>query len=310
LSCTEIILRAGCGFDQKVEAAEKTLREKTLKGTLTEREKQHVIRGACTTVNTMKALNSAGSYIKNSFDYALKGDYSKNFNVLGMILNVGIGLIPVVGQAADVRDLSYALTHTKENSTWGNIALIGLALIAFIPLFGDVAKNLKYAKYLGTAGDALKQLDNIGDVARGVSNSTDELADAARKAESKIDEIAEGGTGVVKTPYGDAVQSLGEEAKTVKASIENGGTVYRGGTLGRSNAAEGQFWAPENPLNPGYADRYGVDFSKTDFIIGGKVKPNSNIITRPAPELGSNGGGAIEIVTAPNNVKLDFFYMP
>lgn len=119
-----------------------------------------------------------------------------------------------------------------------------------------------------------------------------------------------GGTGVVKAPYGDAVQSLSKDAKTVKTSIENGGTVYRGGTLGRSNAAEGQFWAPENPLNPGYADRYGVDFSKIDFIIGGKVKPNSNIITRPAPGLGTNGGGAIEMVTDPNNVKLDFFYMP
>jgi hypothetical protein len=153
----------------------------------------------------MKALNSAGSYIKNSFDYALKGDYSKNFNVLGMILNVGIGLIPVVGQAADVRDLSYALTHTKENSTWGNIALIGLALIAFIPLFGDVAKNLKYAKYLGTAGDALKQLDNIGDAARGIANNSDEIADAAKQV---------GGVGEIRPdfyvkPDGVAVPATG-----------------------------------------------------------------------------------------------------
>lgn len=122
--------------------------------------------------------------------------------------------------------------------------------------------------------------------------------------------VVESGKGVIKTPYGEAVQLLSKEAKTVKTNIENGGSVYRGGILGRSYTAKGQFWAPENPLNPGYTDRYGVDFSKIDSIIGGKVKPNSNIITRPAPELGTNGGGEIEMVTDPNNVKLDFFYMP
>ncbi|MPM71801.1 hypothetical protein SDC9_118772 [bioreactor metagenome] len=79
--------------------------------------------------------------------------------------------------------------------------------------------------------------------------------------------ILKGGTGVVKTPYGDAVQSLSKEAKTVKTSIENGGTVYRGGTLGRSNASEGQYWAPENPLNLGHADRYGVDFGKLILLL-------------------------------------------
>lgn len=197
----------------------------------------------------MKALNSAGTYIKNSFDYALKGDYSKNFNVLGMILNVGIGLIPVVGQAADVRDLSYALTHTKENSTWGNIALIGLALIAFIPLVGDAAKNLKYAKYLGTAGDALKQLDNIGDVARGVSSSSDELADAARKVDSKIDEVAGdiskekpvvviGQTMGRVDPVAEEMSKLGFDVKTYKP--QNFQSSY--GNLLRKDVENNRSW--------------------------------------------------------------------
>lgn len=263
----------------------------------------------------MKALNSAGTYIKNSFDYALKGDYSKNFNVLGMILNVGIGLIPVVGQAADIRDLSYVLTHTKENSTWGNIALIGLALIAFIPLVGDAAKNLKYAKYLGTAGDALKQLDNIGDVARGVSGSSDELADAARKAES-LDAAVNSTSGItettqmISTPYGDAFQDFSNDALRIREYVDEGGELYRGGKIGRSNTADAQFWAPETPFSASYGKNYGVDFSELEFVMGGKLKEGQEFITRGAPGLGNNPGGAIEVVTDPNAIKIDFFHMP
>ncbi len=168
-------------------------------------------------------------------------------------------------------------------------------------------KSIAESASSGFAGGALS-----GAITGGISGGVQYQAaqQAAQAGGATTATVSEGGSGVVKTPYGDAVQSLGKEANTVKSGIKNGGTVYRGGTLGRSSAAEGQFWAPENPLNPGYADRYGVDFSKIDFIIGGKVKPNSNIITRPAPGLGTNGGGAIEMVTDPNNVKLDFFYMP
>ncbi|MGB8451565.1 MAG: hypothetical protein WCD89_04465 [Anaerocolumna sp.] len=92
--------------------------------------------------------------------------------------------------------------------------------------------------------------------------------------------------------------------------VHNSGELYRGGTFGRSNVTDAQFWAPENPLNPGYANKYGVDFSKADYIIGGKQVPGTPYITRPAPGLGNNLGGGLEIVNNPNTVKLDFFHMP
>ena len=72
---------------------------------------------------------------------------------------------------------------------------------------------------------------------------------------------------------------------------------------------DAQFWAPESPLSPEYAERYGVDFSDMDYIIGGYVKEGSKFITRPAPGLGTNVGGAIEVVTPPNSVDLKYFYM-
>ena len=114
---------------------------------------------------------------------------------------------------------------------------------------------------------------------------------------------------VVKTDYGPAVQSTEGEALKLREYVDSGGNLYKAGTFGRSNAADSQFWASENPLTtPGYANKYGVDFSKVDYIIGGKIK--GPYITRPAPGLGKNAGGALEVVTDPFGVELDFFYMP
>ena len=114
----------------------------------------------------------------------------------------------------------------------------------------------------------------------------------------------------IRTPYGNAVQSTSKEALQLRQSIDNGGQLYRGGTFGRSNVTDAQFWAAESPLNPGYANKYGVDFNKIDYIIGGKQISGSPYITRPAPSLGNNSGGGLEIVNNPNSVRLDFFYMP
>jgi hypothetical protein len=90
----------------------------------------------------------------------------------------------------------------------------------------------------------------------------------------------------------------------------------RVGTLGTSHAGEGQYWSLENPAdylnNPKeFASRYGIPEenirSGTLFIETGKIKAGSDFITRPAPEVGNNEGGSIEMVTNPNNVRLEAF---
>ncbi|MEA5095216.1 MAG: RHS repeat-associated core domain-containing protein [Sedimentibacter saalensis] len=122
--------------------------------------------------------------------------------------------------------------------------------------------------------------------------------------------VPKGTSKIIKTPYGDAIQDMSEEALKLKDSINEEGYVYRAGQFGRSNTTDAQFWAPENPLNPGYAEKYGVDFKNIDYIIRGKIKTGTDFITRPAPGLGSNAGGALEIVTNPYDVIIDFFIMP
>jgi hypothetical protein len=60
----------------------------------------------------------------------------------------------------------------------------------------------------------------------------------------------------------------------VKSSIKNGSSLYKGGLTGESNTANFQFWATENPLNPGFADRYGIPprNSNFSFILRGILK--------------------------------------
>ena len=67
--------------------------------------------------------------------------------------------------------------------------------------------------------------------------------------------------------------------------------------------------AAENPLAHGFANKYGVAFESFDYIVHRKLKPGTEYITRAAPWLGGNVGGGIEMVTPPNSVSLDVFFM-
>jgi filamentous hemagglutinin len=82
--------------------------------------------------------------------------------------------------------------------------------------------------------------------------------------------------------------------------------------LGRSETSASQFLSLENPLNPGYAGRYGIppENSNFEFILTGRVQPGAPVITRPAPGIPPNPGGGIEAVTSPGSFRIDSFYMP
>ena len=113
----------------------------------------------------------------------------------------------------------------------------------------------------------------------------------------------------INTPYGEAIQSNNPKALDARSQYLNGGTVYRGGELGRSQTGNAQFWGLENPMNAGYADKYGVDFNRLDYIMMGTLPAGSNFITRPAPGLGGNLGGGIEIIVDPGTININSFYM-
>ena len=80
--------------------------------------------------------------------------------------------------------------------------------------------------------------------------------------------------------------------------------------MGRSAASEAQFWALEPPLSPTYPNNYGIpaeNVANADFVESGTLRPGTPFITRPAPGIGENVGGKIEVVVPENGVKLDTF---
>ncbi|GAB4187962.1 MAG: hypothetical protein Tsb002_13750 [Wenzhouxiangellaceae bacterium] len=92
--------------------------------------------------------------------------------------------------------------------------------------------------------------------------------------------------------------------------MENGAVLYRIGTVGKSQAAEAQFWSLENPLNVGYAQRYGIppsNVANASFIESATLMPGTPFVTRPAPAVGINRGGGIEVVVPENGVKMRAF---
>jgi hypothetical protein len=115
----------------------------------------------------------------------------------------------------------------------------------------------------------------------------------------------------IETPYGIAEQDVSTEALALRERVEGGDTLYRIGTRrgtvlpngtthrGTNTGDNAQFWSPENPNTPGYVERYGIpegNISQFNFIERATMRPGSTFITRPAPGVGANGGGALEVV--------------
>lgn len=116
--------------------------------------------------------------------------------------------------------------------------------------------------------------------------------------------------GSVDTPYGPALQSNAPEALAARKQVQSGVTLYRAGTMGKSQAAEAQFWSLEHPDNPGYAQRYGIpqeNIVNANFVETGVLKLGTPFVTRAAPAVGSNPGGGIEVVTPAHGVSLKSF---
>ena len=150
-------------------------------------------------------------YWVRSFDIARKGDYAEDFTGAGLAMQVGLGLIPGVGQAADIRDFIYAVSHTKDNSFWANAGLIGLSLFALIPVVGDIGKGLKGLKYLKYADEAADVLDAVGDVAKHgdeIVKQTDNLFDAGYDLSKTADTVSEQTTSLYRAVSPDEFDEI------------------------------------------------------------------------------------------------------
>lgn len=79
---------------------------------------------------------------KGVIDEVVKGGFhSGETTWTGTLLNIGVGLIPGVGQVADARDTVAAAKDMWNEPSWGNAALLGLATVGWIPAIGDAMKG-------------------------------------------------------------------------------------------------------------------------------------------------------------------------
>lgn len=75
-------------------------------------------------------------------EQVVAGDFYEGRTTLGgVIANIGVGLVPYVGQAADARDTVSALSRFHSNPSWGNAGGVGLAIVGWLPLFGDAVRG-------------------------------------------------------------------------------------------------------------------------------------------------------------------------
>jgi hypothetical protein len=172
-------------------------------------------------------------------------------------------------------------------------------------LLVPVLDEIKVAAMAARATTATMEVDRLYDAAQVTAETVGDGQAFRGSTPLKAPGFAE-----VSTPQEIAAQSIAPEALAARVKVEQGATLYRIGTMGRSDAAEAQYWALENPMNPGYAERYGIPPSnvvKPDFVETATLKPGTPFITRPAPGVGGNSGGAIEVVVPRNGVVLKSF---
>lgn len=114
----------------------------------------------------------------------------------------------------------------------------------------------------------------------------------------------------ISTPFGEAVQDLSAAALNVRSRVMEGVRLYKIGTRNTSQTGSGsQFWSTENPLTtPGFFEQYGIpqqNINEYNFVEIGTLRPETPFVTRFAPGVGSNGGGAIEVVVPNNGIIIE-----
>lgn len=91
---------------------------------------------------TGKVGSQPPGFFRSVLDGAIAGDFSENDSTVKQVSQVGVGLIPVVGQIADARDTAAAIRDVREGrqGAWGNL---GFVLAGWLPLAGDLFKALR-----------------------------------------------------------------------------------------------------------------------------------------------------------------------
>jgi RHS repeat-associated protein len=240
-------------------------------------------------------------------------------DVAGGLLNAVITAVDgLITAPKTIKDQVYEFGCNPSLATLPIIGPAGVALgEAGSNLMNDPTDPVNIVSAIGAGANAVAVTAGSVQGARmaGVpgTKGTTAPASSTSEAQSSLTTSATDAAKSVSTEHGPAIQSPTVEAQAALRQAQSGAPVYRAGRLGTQHGAEGQFWSFQNPAStPGYTGQMGMPGGGAGepFIIGGCVNPVSPVITRPAPGIGANAGGAMEAVTPSGGVTLGWFHMP
>lgn len=126
------------------------------------------------------------NYILDALWQAFAGDATDTSNLLGILLSVGIGFIPYVGQAADLRDvIANIVKLCTDGATADEWIGLGFAVVGFIPGLGDFLKNGD--EVASGVSKLLKNADNVDEIADAVKGAMKKGSDVYKEFAEKVE---------------------------------------------------------------------------------------------------------------------------
>lgn len=224
---------------------------------------------------------SAWDYFLDALKQALLGDFTDDANLLGTVLSVVIGFVPVVGTVADFRDLVADIYNLIDDGpTTEEWVSLGFTLVGIIPGIGDVFKHgdeigdtvkgiLKNLDCADEVSDTLKAFLRKGDdIVSAVGNKVDDFNDFFKHhVWDKVDDLIDSHSA------GRAVKdTMSHITDTVKNS-----DVYKGvdQLLDKLDYTKGKFEISAKEFIKNMVDEYKGNFEEsvlTDLLemIGGE----------------------------------------
>jgi hypothetical protein len=224
---------------------------------------------------------------------------------------LGLGFVPIVNDIVDLYELLTGKDFISGKSlSLSDRMLSGLGVIAGSGASYRYAKRAIHspAQYMDEFSEGLSKASKRTasfdkEDLNSASNSLYESSDFFKKA-SHVKPI--------ETPYGKAKQSMNKEPLKARAKAESGHPLYKVGSRKISDTGkDSQFWSIEPPDLKDYANKYGIPEQNMHgelFIEKGILKEGGHFVTRNAPGVKQNIGGAVEIVVPRGNVSIKGHY--
>lgn len=166
----------------------------------------------------MDAWNDdSGTGFSKTLRQVLFGEFVEDSTIVGTVLSIAVGLLPVVGQIADMRDLAVAIRNvTDGDPTTSDWVAFTFTAIAFIPAIGDFLKHADELDPILKYGDNI--IHGFRNTVKGVMKKGDDVFSAVSKYVDEFNDYLKNSK-VVKT-IGDKADDVLDKFPKIKHGKE------------------------------------------------------------------------------------------